>query len=298
VTDEGQSFRIAVVITTRSGWPQARRSIDAVLPQLAANDGQLIVVDASGAAVPELASAANVDWLSLPATPSYELRRVGYRRVRAPIVAITEDHCAPTDDWLSSILELHDEIPGAAAIYGLVENGSRDHAVDWALFAAAYLAWAPPMPSADGAPGHANLAFKTWVFDAVPLRGDMILEFRYLDALRAAGYEVIATDRIRVTHFQSAGLGPTATLFFHNGRSIAGLRRRNMAPRDWLRVALPGWLAAYRTLRTLRLARLKPDIEHEIDASAPLVGVIHLAHALGESVGYLGGPGGSGLRLH
>jgi hypothetical protein len=292
------NFRITVVITTRAGWPHMRRSVDAVLPQLGPNDGQLVVVDASGLPVPEFADQHQVVWISLPPTPSYELWRIGYGRAKAPIWAVTEDHCAPSADWLRTLIELHDELPEAAAIFGLVDNGTRDKSVDWALFAAGYLAWAPPEPARTGAPGHANLSFKAWAFDVVPPRGDQILEFRHVTALRAAGYRVVATDRTLVTHFQSAGLGPSLELFFHNGRSIAGLRRQEMDATDWLRAALPGLLAGYRTLRTLRLAGSKPDIEREVMAGTPIIGMLHLAHALGESVGYLGGPGGSGLRLH
>ena len=47
------------------------------------------------------------------------------------------------------------------AVFGLVDNGSREHAVDWALFSVGYLAWAPPRPARSGAPGHANLSFKS-----------------------------------------------------------------------------------------------------------------------------------------
>ena len=46
---------------------------------------------------------------------------------------------------------------------------------------------APPAPVARGTPGHANLSFKRWIFDALPPRGDQVLEFRYVVALRAAG---------------------------------------------------------------------------------------------------------------
>jgi hypothetical protein len=245
-----------------------------------------------------LARQPNIRWISRPHTPSWDLRSIGYAHADAPVVAITEDHCAPSAEWLGTLLDLHAEMPDAAAIFGLVDNGSRDNSVDWALFGAGYMAWAPPQPAPRGTPGHANLSFKSWVFDVMPPRGDQVLEFRYTAALRDAGYRVVRTDRTKVTHFQSAGLRPTLELFFHNGRSIAGLRREDMSASDWLRAAVPAWIAGYRTLRTLTLARSKPEMQPHIYAGAPYVALIHLAHTLGESVGYLGGPGASGLRLH
>jgi hypothetical protein len=85
---------------------------------------------------------------------------------------------------------------------------------------------------------------------------------------------------------------------FHNGRVIGGLRRDRMTGSDWARLIAPLWIAAMRTARTLRLARHKPDIEAEVVRSAPLIGVLHLAHTVGECLGYLGGPGRSGRRVH
>ena len=297
VTDSS-AFRLSIVIPTRVGWPRMRRSLDAVLPQLEAAHAELIVADASGLPVPEFASASNIRWLRLPGLPAHGLRQHGYRQARGAIVAITEDHCAPAADWAASILAEHARAPNAAGIFGLVDNGSRDKAVDWALYSVGYLPWAPPTPLAYGTPGHANLSFKAWILTRLPPVGDQVLEFRYLVAVREAGYEVLATDRTLVTHFQSAGLLPTAKLVFHNGRMIAGLRRETMSGRDWLRAAAPGPLAIFRTMRTARLAHSKPHIEAEVRRSLPIILLLHLAHTIGEGVGYLGGPGQSGQQLH
>jgi hypothetical protein len=275
-----------------------RRSIDAILPQLAAAGGELVVADSSERPLPEFASDLNVTWLIVPGAPSHALRQAGYAAASAPIVAITEDHCAPEADWLDHILAEHEREPEAAAVFGLVDNGSRVHAVDWALFSVGYLAWAPPHPARTGAPGHANLSFKSWVFEVMPVFGDQVLEFRYVAALRQAGYSVVGTERTLVTHFQSAGLAATTALLFHNGRSIAGLRRHGMHATDWLRVAAPGPLAIFRTWRALRLANDKPQMRDEVRRSLPLVAWLNLAHTIGESVGYLGGEGQSGRRLH
>lgn len=275
-----------------------RLSLDAVLPQVRAVGGELIVADASGLLPPDWASEADIHWLSLPGVPGYELRQRAYAAAQAPIVAVIEDHVAPSHDWLAAVLAEHEAYPDAAAIYGIVENGSRTHLLDWALFSVGYLAWAPPQPAGNGSPGHANLSFKNWAFSRVPPRDDEVLEFRYVDALRRAGYVVHASDRLHVTHYQSSGLRQTASLFFHNGRTIAGLRRRRMTGRDWIRTIAPLPIAAFRTLRTLEIARSKPEIEPAVRRSAPFIALLHAVHALGEGVGYLGGPGRSGSRLH
>ncbi|HEY5520667.1 MAG TPA: glycosyltransferase family A protein [Candidatus Limnocylindrales bacterium] len=297
VTGNGP-YQLSIVIPTRVGWPHMRRSIDAVLPQLEAARAELIVSDSSGLPVPDFASASNIRWLRLPGMPAHVLRQHGYREARGAIVAITEDHCAPAADWAASILAEHARAPNAAGIFGLVDNGSRDKAVDWALYSVGYLAWAPPTPVARGTPGHANLSFKSWIFRQLPPQGDQVLEFRYVGALRDAGYEVLATDRTLVTHFQSAGLPQTARLLFHNGRMIAGVRRDRMTGRDWLRAMAPGPVALFRTLRTCGIAGSKPQIQANVLKSLPIILMLHLSHTIGEGVGYLGGPGKSGQQVH
>jgi hypothetical protein len=275
-----------------------RISTDALLPQLRAVGAQLVVADASEEPVPAWADSPDVTWLRLPGLPGTELRQAGYAAADAPIIAITEDHAAPSPEWLATVLEEHAAHPDAAVVYGMVANGSHDHLVDWALYGVGYLAWAPPSPTRNGNPGHANLSFKRWAFEHVRPTGETLLEFLYIDALRAAGEQIVGSDRLLVTHYQCAGIKRTSELFFHNGRAIAGLRRERMSALDWVRAGAPLILAGYRTARTLRIARSKPNVEPIIVRSLPHIALLHALHAMGESVGYLGGPGESPTHLH
>ncbi len=291
-------YPLSVVVPTRVGWPEMRIATDALLPQLRAVGAQLIVVDASSADEPAWAKADDIEWLHLPGAPGTSLRQAGYAAAEAPVIAITEDHAAPEPDWLATVLEEHAAHPDAAAIYGMVANGSHDHLIDWALYGVGYLAWAPPEPTANGNPGHANLSFKAWAFEHLAPNRETLLEFRYIDALRHAGESIIASDRLLVTHYQCAGVKRTSELFFHNGRAIAGLRREKMRGLDWVRAGAPLLMAGYRTMRTMRIASTKPNIEPIIVRSLPHIALLHTLHAVGESVGYLGGPGNSPVHLH
>jgi hypothetical protein len=275
-----------------------RISTDPLLPQVRELGGQLVIADGSGRARPDWADDPAVTWLSLPGAVGYQLRQAAYLAAEAPIIAITEDHCRPAEDWLANVVDAHRRHPAAAAVYGIVDNGSPDHLIDWALYGAGYIAWASPEPAAGGTPPHANLSFKSWIFDRVVAEGDQVMEFRYLAALRRAGYDVVADAGPRVAHTQSTGFAGTSQLVFFDGRAIAGMRRRRMTAADWLRLAAPGPLAVYRTVRTLRIARTKPQLGAIILRSAPLIALLHLIHAMGEGVGYLRGSGNSFERLH
>jgi hypothetical protein len=292
-------YPIAVVIATRVGWPKINVATDPTLPQLASLRGQLVIADASGQPPAPWAKGNDaVTWLSLPGRTPYELRQAGYAAARAKLIAVTEDHCAPSSDWVANILAAHEADPDAAAIFGMVDNGSREHLIDWALFGAGYLSMAPPAPARRGSPGHANLSFKSEVLESVAASGDTVLEFRYLEKLRNAGRRVVGSDRLLVTHVQSSGLAGTSRLFFHNGRYIAALRRDRMTAMDWVRTLAPGLIAGYRTLRTLSIARSKPKMTDAVYRSAPLIAMLHAIHAGGESVGYITGAGDSARYLH
>jgi len=275
-----------------------RLSVDAVRPQLRQVGGQLVVADSSGLAAPEWATGDDAIWMSIPAATPYELRQAGYARAGGDIVAVTEDHCAAAPDWLTNVLAEHERLPDAAAIFGVVENGSQKHMIDWALYGVGYITAAPPAPNPDSHPSHANLSFKAHVLREVAATEDAVLEFRYLERLRNSGYEVIASDKPRVTHVQSTGVATTSSLFFHNGRYIAATRRQRMGRMDWLRAFAPGLLAGYRTMRTLQIARSKPSLTAVMYRSAPYIAMLHVLHATGESIGYLTGPGDSPRHLH
>jgi hypothetical protein len=292
-------YRVSVVVPTMRGWPILGISLDGILPQLDEVRGQLIVADASGTVPPaDLLARDDVVWLSMPGASVFELRQAAYQRAEADVVAVTEDHCRPAPDWLESVIAAHEAAPDSALIFGAVENGTQRHLIDWALYCAGYAPQAPPLMEGMAInPGHANTSWKRWAFDRVPPTGELVLEFLFNAALRHGGHGALADDGLRVVHHQCDPVGPTAALFFHNGRAIAGIRRPHMGPRDVVRIVAPQVVAAFRTARTLRLSWAKPFRASAVRA-APLIGLLHMSHALGESIGYLAGAGDSGRHLH
>jgi len=294
------AYPLSVVIATTVGWPRMRLSLDSVVPQVAAVGGQLIVADSSGGPVPgEVTAAVDTIWLERSGAGVFRLRREGYERAAGQIIAATEDHCRPDDDWVERILAAHAARPDAAAIGGAVENGTPDHAIDWAIYFVTQLPWAPPLPEVpERIVGHTNISYKRSALAGMPHEGLLTIEILYNRALREQGLTVIADDTIRVGHYQSMGIRRTSELEFHNGRSIGGLRRESMRARDWLRAAAPPLMAAYRMARTPRQGVAKPFPRQTLLAALPYICWLQVVHAVGESAGYLWGPGDSPARLH
>lgn len=281
------------------GWPRMGIAIRSALPQVRSVGGQLIVADGSGLPVPpDIIATDDVVYLSMPGASVFELRQAAYARADGAVIAVTEDHCRPDPGWLERVIQAHADDPDAAMIFGAVENGTGRHTIDWALYCAGYGAQAQPLDvDRRTNPGHANASWKSWVFERLPPEGELMLEFAYAAALRRSGFRVVADETLQVHHYQCDPIGPTAELFFHNGRAIAGIRRPYMTRADWMRVVAPQLVAGLRTARTLRITWNKP-IRNVALRATPYIALLHLTHAVGESLGYLGGPGDSGRHLH
>jgi hypothetical protein len=289
------------MLATIRGWPEARLPVDATREQVARVGGEIVVIDGSGRPAPGPEHVGpDVRWISRPGESVFQMRSAGYEACRGAIVAVTEDHCEPADDWIDRILAAHSEHPEAIAVGGIVENGTTDHLVDWATFIVTQGPFVPPIPNgpAERIVGAASSSYKRSVLDRRPDHGDLgAIELFDTAEMRRPGDVLLNDDSIRVSHHQSMGLGGTASLQFHNGRAIAGFRRREMARGDWLRVIGFPILPLYRTARSVRLAWGKRVPRSIVLVTIPLMTFFHYAQASGEFVGYLAGPGSSPQRL-
>ncbi len=292
---------ISVMFATIRGWPAARLPIDATRDQLTQVGGELIVMDGSGRPPPTEAEVGeHVTWVSRPGESVFQLRNAGYDVCRGEIIAVTEDHVAPAPDWCDRILAAHRANPNAIAIGGAVENGTTEHLVDWATFIVTQTPFVGPLRNgpAERIAGAATVTYKRDAVDRRPSHGDFgAIELFDTAEMRRPGELLLNDDSIRVSHHQSTGLGLTTALQFHNGRAIAGLRRREMARGDWARLLGSPILPLYRTARSVRLAWSRWIPKSRIVVTLPLIVFFHYSQMAGEVVGYVRGPGSSAGRL-
>lgn len=139
---------ISITIGTIQGWPAIRRVIASAEAAAAPVGGEVVVTDGSGLPVPDPAELApTTTWRTMPGASVFQLRGLGYRLSRAPIMAITEDHCRVPPDWAKKMLDAHAAHPEAAAIGGSVENGATGSGLDWAAFLVVQTPMAAPIVS-------------------------------------------------------------------------------------------------------------------------------------------------------
>lgn len=290
---------LSVVVATAHPSPDYDRLLEVLMPQLAEVGGELILADGSdaGVATPRYPGVA-VEHVRAAHTDIFALRALATPRARGWVVALTEDHCLPQPGWCRNILEAHRTHGAVAAVSGSAINGTVDTLWDRASFLVTFAPVLPPLPAAglDRVPPPANISIKREVLEQYRFT-DGFLEFELMPHLHAAGHIALATD-VQVSHHQ----GKTARWFvihhFHNGRTTTGLMDRRaglsvLARRAWDSIALvPRHMV--RTAREIwrRPAQRRPDLP-----ALPLVGVLLAAHATGQLVGMVAGPGDSPAEL-
>lgn len=292
---------LSVVVATRQGWPGIRPCIDSIRGGIEEVGGQLVIADGSGRPPPDASEVGDrVEWLQRDGASVFELSHVSYAAARAPIVAITEDHCTVRAGWCAAILRAHAEYPDAAAIGGAIENGSPDTRLDWASY---YITQGPfQAPLANGVAGRiateANISLKRSALESLhdePGLGSIIL----LDllALRADGAILVNDDRLVVDHYQSLPFGETSAIHFHNGRTIAAFQRRRIRGLGLIRVLALPVLPCYRSLRAIRIGLAKGRGQWNLVAAIPGIVWLEYCHAAGELLGYATGAGRSPFVL-
>jgi hypothetical protein len=142
-----QYLTLTVLLTVVSGKEALRRCLKVLCPQMDFNDGEIIVpFDKWSSEVGSLASEFPevtfhfIEDLGLAVSAGisahqhrlYDRRRaVGLRLSRGRIIAMTEDHAQPAEDWCRQILEAHQK--SYAVIGGAIENGV-DRPLNWAWY--------------------------------------------------------------------------------------------------------------------------------------------------------------------
>lgn len=284
----GDSPRLSVVVASR----QERKVLDAclasLLPQCAAHGAELIV--ARGGTIGEIETAyPSVIFVEAPegaALPA--LRAAGMAVADGDVVALTEDHCVASPDWLAQMLMAHRA--GADVVGGAMENARGERALDWAAYFAEYGSYINPADA--GAPQHvtaANVAYgRTVLGDVIAAAREGHWEKVAHDRLAARGRAVAFLRTAAVYENISHRFGDFCRDRFAHGRDYAAERlMEEGAGRRWLYLAGAPLLPFVLTGRVARAAgrrRLGPFIR-----ALPLTFLFLGAWSAGEASGYLRG---------
>lgn len=200
-------YTLSVIVIAICSSTYLDRCLDALKRQTGVNEFEIIVVyDKRLEDIPSLNRKfpdVRMYTIKNMSTPE-ELATLGIRKAGGDIIALTEDHCIPEEDWCSNILEAH-ESPYAAvggAIKCVTEN-----MIDWAFAFCDYYRYLPPVP--EGPSPYltvCNVAYKRLALEKVVRAwGDKFHEVTVNDALLNGGETLWLSQKLTVCQKRNVG---------------------------------------------------------------------------------------------
>jgi hypothetical protein len=275
---------LSVVIATRDGYADIARNLHALVPQVNEVGGEIIVVCGNGEQVPV---DPPVTWITVGDPNIFRLRQLALDASRAPVIAVGEDHAAPTPGWCEAVLRAHAEHPEAAAVIGCLVNRTDATVVGRANFLAFAAPFVPPMPELPSRPPPiSTLSFKRAVLKE---RGGYTgsVESSLIPRLFAYGAMAV-DDRIAVGHWQDNGMWWSIRNAYMNTRGNYGNARTELGRRQ--RRAVVRWILTKMFRRQIGEAwagRMMARSPADLTAAA----ILCAATTVGALVGTLRGPG-------
>lgn len=301
---------LSIIITVVSGRAALRRCLETLMPQADPAETEIIVpYDQWSAEVGDLAQdfpqvrfhfyddpivrgSASSSAVPAHAHRHYDRRRaVGLQLARGQIIAMTEDHAVPADDWVRQIRAAHAR--PYAAIGGAIEN-AVDRPLNWALYYCDFGRYGSPL--ADGAAEHVsdvNVSYKREALTAISeVWREAYREPTVHWSLRSRGEVLYLDPRLVVYQRRPAMAWREAYRErIEWGRVFAEARVATVSlGRRLIYAAGAPALPALLLFRLWKRMRRQGRTSRQIIQTLPVASVLLTGWALGELTGYVFGP--------
>ncbi len=295
--DHPEGPALSVVVVTRDRYRTLRPIVAALQRQTIAGTLEVVVVapDRARGAIPTGEAAPFLSSQVVPVGPIVNRGLAaagGVRAARAPIVALSENHCFPEPDWAARTLEAH-QGPWAG-VGPAVENANPESCLSLALHAAGYGMFqrTEPVERRRELPLH-NSSYRTELLlrfgtDLENLLSD---ERRLQAALLEKGQAFLFDPRIVKWHINEATWPLIAGLGYAGGRRYGGTRAK-----DWPLWKRLGYALAFPLLSVPIALEVRSKLprdgsgRHREPWLSLVVWIYACTHATGEAASYLGAP--------
>lgn len=293
---------VSVVIASRNSGGLLKDCLSSLERQSVKDGFEVIVVNSSNDGSRQLVREQfpEVKLVSIPYPGSRAMMRaIGVSYAEGEIVAVTEDHCVPREDWMARIIENH-RAP-VVAVGGAVENSAEDRADYWAIYFCEYYKFMHPVPAGPVTciPG-SNAAYKRSALARTDFGETGLWETLISTQLGDNGHvEGIVSDPTQVICHNKREK-PLSFLIhrYYYSRCFAGLRTRQIsAPRRLFYLAFSPTLPILILWRTFRDTWRKGRHRIKLLRALPFLVPFLISSALGEFTGYALGVGDSWRKM-
>jgi hypothetical protein len=284
---------LSVVVVVLAGKALLVRCLEALRCQKNAPEMEVIVPhdDDLSEAVALSQRFPDVKFLRASGKRGYaELRAVGVKSSRGPLVAVTEDQCIPPENWCAAVVAAH--ASPHAAIGGPVEKYRPDQLLNWAVYLRELGSFMPPVNEGPASElTDCNVSYKRADLNAIEPAWSMAFhEHQVHAALRERGGTLWLSPALMTYQQRSLKLRPAVAERYAFGRVYGGLRvgEISIAKRLWLIVASP-LLPPLLLVRAVSRVIGKRRYVCECFAALPYLMLFSLVWSCGEFVGYVTG---------
>ncbi len=293
--------KLSVVIASCVGAPYISTCLRSLESQIQGDDIEVLVVDRAGGEIPDMIER-DFAWAKvfrrLPGTSVSDLRSFGINHAKADWVAIIEEHCVASEDWVRTILRSTNE--KVAAIGGVVADANYERLTDWAVYFTEYNSYMPPaIRGRTQDVCSANCVYRRdLLIKYLPDAGSGYWEAGLNHTLSKAGESFVCEPELVVHHTGPFKLGYYLHQRFLFSRAFAGTRRQHVST---------AFRAAYLLLSPFLIPLLWARTASRILAKrrhigkflqvTPLLVPITVTYVLGEFVGFIAGEGDSLTKI-
>lgn len=280
---------------------RAERTLRGLAEQTALEEMEVVIVDTAAGEARELRVPESLDpvWVDGRGLGRGEDRAAGTAAATAPVLALIEDHAVPDPSWAEALIEAH---RGPWSVVGYAFRlAEPSNYVSRAGLVSEAGPWLHPAQRrrASTLPA-SNVSVKAAALrDVSDDPGSFLLLHHTLAGqFEKAGHPMLLEPGAVIAHEYFPSLGPLLAVNYGHNRLLAtGRRRRWGWPRRLLwAVGTPLSAPAVRAWRLLRSLSSWSAVRMTL-ASAPVLCLSFAAAALGESLGYLLGPGSWADRI-
>ena len=287
---------LSVVIASGAGGDFLFHCLDSLRLQVAAVGAEVIVVDRRGGETVSrlikeypFVTIVQSDLDHRPSVP--ELRMIGIKRVQADIVAIIEEHCIASPNWLETILNSFQKTD--VVIGGPILSQDYNRIRDWVVYFSEYHNYLPPWP--DGERYNLNGA-------NIAYRREKLLGHQ--DVLGSGYWEVVlhpllakegifrSVSRMGVYHTGPFNYGYYLVQRYLLSRVWGGMQRKKVGFARRLVYLIVAPIFPFLLLARIAKCVFKSrNYVGKFLASLPLLVPVTVAYVWGEWLGYLFGEG-------
>jgi len=284
---------LSVVIVRFAGGEVIVRTLTALVTQVTQLAGETLVAYSADDQPTEAMRTRfpQVRWIAgeRAATPA-RLRALAVRASTGEIVACTEDHCTPTDDWCARVLAAH--LRASAVVGGAIDKAPSSDGGAWAAYLLDYARYMSPLPAGPAAyASDCNVSYRRTELEAVEEQWrDEFHETTVHWALHARGTTVQLDPTIVVLQHRDIVLADYLVERRAHGRTFALTRVAAASTAARVRFALTALLLPPVIMLRVRRVLAARGATASVPASAwgPLTRAA-LAWSVGEWQGYWSG---------